>query len=298
MEIPSSNLSVRIGCRLAYETSAVTPVCVILKAQPDEAQRVVVESLFLGHEVSFNESQDPFGNLVCRTTLLPGSSEFRYDAIVEVPAITEDFEWREEFVPVDQVPSPYLRYTLPSRYVDSDKLMDFAWEHFGQTRNGIERVLAIREWVNHNIEYRFGAGRPDTSAYEIIQNGYGVCRDLAHVAIALCRTFNLPARYATAYLPDIGTIDPGTPMDFHAYYEVYLGKQWCAFDARFNVARMGRIKIAHGLDAVDAAFTTSYGQSRLTFFEVWAYQIRPDEVCIGDPIDLSKRLDGTIEVRH
>ena len=111
----------------------------------------------------------------------------------------------------------FLRYTLPSRYCDSDKLMNFAWNHFGQIPHGLPRVQAICDWVHNNIEYRFASGRPDLSASEVIERRYGVCRDFAHAAIALCRAFNLPARYVTGHLPDIGYVDPGTPMDFHAY---------------------------------------------------------------------------------
>ena len=103
-----------------------------------------------------------------------------------------------------------LRYTLPSRYCDSDKLLDFAWQHFGHINNGLDRVQAICDWTHHNIEYRFLSGRPDLSASEVIGRRYGVCRDIAHVAIALCRAFNLPVRYVTGHLPDIGYLDPGT----------------------------------------------------------------------------------------
>ena len=127
---------------------------------------------------------------------------------------------------------------------------------------------------------------------------HGVCRDFAHVGIALCRALNLPARYVTGHLPDIGYVDPGSPMDFHAYFEVYLDGNWFAYDPRYNVPRIGRVKIACGLDAVDCAFATIYGPATLTYFEVWAYQVPPNTVSVGDPIDLSKRLDGSEEVRY
>ena len=195
------------------------------------------------------------------------------------------------------LPPAFLRYTLPSRYCDSDKLMNFAWQQFGTTRQGIERVRAICDWVHANIAYKYGAGRPDTSASEVLAQRFGVCRDFAHVAISLCRAFNLPARYVTGHLPDIAHIDPGTPMDFHAYFEVYLDHCWMTFDARYNEPRLGRIKVAHGLDAVDGAITTIYGEAPLKWFEVWAYQVNPDQVSVGDPVDLSKRLDGTLAMR-
>jgi transglutaminase-like putative cysteine protease len=198
---------------------------------------------------------------------------------------------------VGQLPWELLRYTLPSRYCDSDKLLNFAWNHFGQITNGLPRVQAICDWVHNNVEYRLLSGRPDLSASEVIERRYGVCRDFAHAVIALCRAFNLPARYVTGHLPDIGYLDPGTPMDFHAYCEVYLGQEWFTFDARYNVPRIGRVKVAHGLDAVDGALATIFGEGRLTHFEVWAYQVNPQEVSVGDAVDLSKRLDGSLTLR-
>jgi transglutaminase-like putative cysteine protease len=141
------------------------------------------------------------------------------------------------------------------------------------------------------------SGRSDLSASGVIEGRYGVCRDFAHAALALCRAFNLPARYVTGHLPDIGFGDPGTPMDFHAYCEVYLGQEWLIFDPRVNVPRIGRVNAAHGADAVDGAAATIYGEANLTHFEIWAYQVNPPEVSVGDPIDLSKRRDDMQTVR-
>ena len=218
------------------------------------------------------------------------SSPFRLCRIpVEIPG---------PILSVGQLPSDLLRYTLPSRYCDSDKLMNFAWNQFGQVPHGLDRVQAICDWVHNNIEYRFGSGRPDLSASEVIARGFGVCRDFAHAAIALCRAFNLPARYVTGHLPDIGHTDPGTPMDFHAYCEVSVwARTGSPLIHGFNVPRIGRVKVAHGADAVDGAFATIYGEANLNHFEVWAYQVNPQQVSVGDPIDLSKRLDGTQTVR-
>jgi transglutaminase-like putative cysteine protease len=176
--------------------------------------------------------------------------------------------------------------------------MDFAWTKFGHAANGVERVRAICDWVHHNIEYRYGSGSPFISAWDVVERGYGVCRDLAHVGVALCRTFSLPTRYVSGHVPDIGVLDPGSPMDFHAYFEVFLGGHWHTFDARYNVPRIGRVKIAHGMDAIDSAFSTIYGEATLTEFQVWAYQIERSQVRVGDPVDLSKRLDGTAELKR
>jgi transglutaminase-like putative cysteine protease len=255
------------------------------------------EKLSFGIGLPSYEFQDFHGNMTCRATLMPGSNEIRHDAFVAVSSLPESREVRGEITPVGQLPCELLRYTLPSRYCDSDKLLDFAWQRFGQIPHGLPRVQAICDWVHQNIEYRTLSGRPDLSASEVIARRYGVCRDFAHATIALCRAFNLPARYVTGHLPDIGCFDPGSPMDFHAYCEVYLGQEWLTFDARFNVPRIGRVKVAHGSDAVDGAFATIYGEAKLTHFEVWAYQVNPQEVSIGDPIDLSKRLDGNPTVR-
>ncbi|HEY5891817.1 MAG TPA: transglutaminase family protein, partial [Chthoniobacterales bacterium] len=127
--------------------------------------------------------------------------------------------------------------------------------------------------------------------------GFGICRDFAHLAVALCRCFNLPARYVTGHLPDVGFQDSGSPMDFHAYMQVYVGNRWHSFDARFNVPRTGRIDIACGFDAVECAFSTLYGAATLAWFNVWNYQVDRAQVKLGDPVDLTKRLDGTPNLR-
>jgi transglutaminase-like putative cysteine protease len=227
-----------------------------------------------------------------------GENVIHHDAIVSVSPLTDAPSASALPVPVYQLPPETLRYTLPSRYCDSDKLLNFAWQQFGHIENGLQRVQAICNWVHNNIQYRFGAGRSDISASEVVLQRFGVCRDFAHVSIAFCRAFNLPARYVTGHLPDIAHLDPGTPMDFHAYFEVYLGHQWYTFDARYNEPRIGRVKVAQGLDAVDGAFSTIYGEVQFKWFEVWAYQINPAQVSLGDPVDLSKRLDGTVNVRR
>jgi transglutaminase-like putative cysteine protease len=291
------NLTVRVGCNMAYETAVPTAVLFVLKPRIDGQVLVLQEKLSFGIGLPSHEFQDTHGNMTYRCLLLPGRNEIRHDALVAVSSLPDSRQVSSPMVPVGELPWELLRYTLPSRYCDSDKLLNFAWNHFGQITNGLPRVQAICDWVHNNIEYRLMSGRPDLSASEVIERRYGVCRDFAHAAIALCRAFNLPARYVTGHLPDIGHLDPGSPMDFHAYCEVYLGQEWFTFDPRYNVPRIGRVKIAHGLDAVDGAMATIYGDARLTHFEVWAYQVNPQQVSVGDPLDLSKRLDGTPTIR-
>jgi transglutaminase-like putative cysteine protease len=291
------DITVRVGCNLAYETPVPTPILLVLRPRLEGRVLVMQEKLSFGIGVPSYEFQDSHGNITYRSTLMPGRNIIRHDALVAVSSLPDSRETNGAMVPVGQLRSELLRYTLPSRYCDSDKLMDFAWKNFANFPHGLPRVQAICDWVHNHIEYRFGSGRPDLSASEVIQRRYGVCRDFAHAAIALCRAFNLPARYVTGHLPDIGYIDPGTPMDFHAYCEVYLGQEWLTFDPRYNVPRIGRVKVAHGADAVDGAFATIYGEAKLVNFEVWAYQVNPAQVAVGDAIDLSKRLDGSAVVR-
>jgi transglutaminase-like putative cysteine protease len=297
MDCTPLDLTVRIGCSLAYETTVPTPVLLVLRPRLEGRVLVMQEKLSFGIGQPSYEFQDSHGNITYRSILMPGRNEIRHDALVAVSAQPDSREVPHQIVPVNQLPPETLRYTLPSRYCDSDKLLNLAWQNFGHITNALQRVQTICDWVHNNIEYRFGSGRPDLSASEVIARRYGVCRDFAHVAIALCRAFNLPARYVTGHLPDIGCIDPGSPMDFHAYGEVYLGREWFTFDPRYNVPRIGRIKVAHGMDAVDGAFATIYGEAKLAYFEVWAYQVNPLHVSVGDPIDLSRRLDGSGTVR-
>src|SRR5712671_6251013 len=291
------NLTVRVGCNLVYETTVPTAVLFLLKPRLEGKVLVMQEKLLFGIGLPSHEFQDSHGNITYRSMLMPGHNEICHDALVAVSSLPDSREIQGPIQSVGQLNPDVLRYTLPSRYCDSDKLLNFAWTEFGQVTHGLPRVQAICDWVHNNIEYRFLSGRPDLSASEVIQRRYGVCRDFAHATIALCRAFNLPARYVTGHMPDIGFVDPGTPMDFHAYCEVYLGQEWFTFDPRYNVPRIGRVKVAHGADAVDGAFATIYGEANLAYFQVWAYQVNPREVSVGDPIDLSKRLDGNQTVR-
>ena len=291
------NLTVRVGCSLAYETPVPTPVIFVLRPRLEDRVSVMQEKLTFGIGQPAYEYQDSHGNMTYRAMLMPGRNEIRHDALVAVSSLPDTREVQGNLLSVAELPSELLRYTLPSRYCESDKLLNFAWQQFGQIPHGLLRVQAICDWVHKNIEYRFGSGRPDLSAWEVIERRHGVCRDFAHAAIALCRAFNLPARYVTGHLPDIGYTDPGSPMDFHAYCEVYLGQNWLTFDPRYNVPRIGRVKVAHGADAVDGAFATIYGEAKLAHFEVWAYQVNPGQVSVGDAIELSRRLDGSQTVR-
>jgi transglutaminase-like putative cysteine protease len=298
MGVKHPRMTVRLGCRVSYITQVPTPVLMVVRPRLTEVQRMLDEKLTITPELPNKEFTDMHGNITSLLTLPVGETTINHDCLVEIPSYTDKHETGINPTPIEQYPPSSYRYTLPSRYCDSDKLLDFAWEHFGQFKHGAERVQAICDWTHQNIEYRFGSGVPETAASDIIAQRYGVCRDFAHVGIALARAFNLPARYVSGHLPDIGYQDPGSAMDFHAYFEVYLDHKWCTYDARFNVPRIGRVKVADGLDAVDGAFTTVFGQAKLTWFQVWSFQVRPGDVEVGDPIDVSKRIDGTPEIRY
>lgn len=290
-------LTVRVGCEIIYHVPVETAVALVLKPRLGATQVIREERFHFAPSLTPTEYEDEYGNIVYRAVLKPGSNLLRHDALLRVPSRREDWDRADGVVLPHDLPPQVLRYTLPSRYADADKLMDLAWQEFGHIEHGLDRVQAICDWTNQNIEYVTGSGDATLSASDIVNRGYGVCRDLAHVAIALCRTFNLPARYVTGYVPDIGRVDPGTPMDFHAYMEVYLSGKWQVFDPRTNAAHVGRIKIANGPDAVSCAFTTIYGAAQLVMFEVWSYQVDPNEVTLADPVDLRKRLDGTEQIR-
>lgn len=291
------DITIRVGCSLAYEVTGSATL--LLNLQPAQTGRseVVFQALSLGDDLVDQEFVDTHGNLVHRVRLQPGSNVFRHDAIIRVSSQPDNYDLYDRApVPPSDLPSELLRYTLPSRYCDSDKLVDFAWQKFGNVEHGWPRVQAIVNWVHENIEYRYMSGKADLSAWDVLQRGYGVCRDFAHLAVALNRAFNIPARYVTGHLPDIGFPEPDGHMDFHAYAEVYLGGSWHTVDARFDVPRIGRVKLSCGQDAVDGAFSTIFGGASLTYFSVWAYQVPRDTVGVGDPVDLSLRLDNQVKI--
>ena len=293
------DLTVRVGCSLAYEVTGSASVILNVQPRPAPNCAMVFEALTLGDNLPATRFVDLHGNNVWRMKLRPGTNCVRHDAIVAVSSLPDNAGIPISAPPPpDELPTELLRYTLPSRYCDSDRLADFAWQHFGQIEHGWTRAQAISRWIHENIEYRFLSGQSELSAWDILQRGYGVCRDFAHLAIALNRSFNLPARYVTGHLPDIGVVGPDSPMDFHAYAEVYVGGHWLTIDPRFHTPRIARLKIGCGADAVDGAFSTIFGGATLSYFEVWAYQVARGTVGVGDPIDLSRRLDNQAAIRR
>lgn len=297
--LPPLDLSLRVGCECVYRANAQTLMVSALKPRQGPLQRIREERFHFEPALVVEEQDDEHGNTLHRLRLEAGLNLLRYDAIVRVPSERED-AWRKDgFHPPHELPGDVIRYVLPSRYVDSDKLRGLAFQRFGLLKPGLTQVQAICEWLHHEaLEYRTGTGDATLSAFEVLQRGHGVCRDLAHCGVALCRALNIPARYVSGYVPDIGVASSGAEEDFHAYFEVYLGHRWQTFDARFLKPRVGRIKIAHGLDAVSCAISTVFGAAALTRFEVWAYQVDPAQVSTASPVDLRLRLDGTPTIRR
>lgn len=302
MHLPDARFSstdyrtVRVGCKLVYEASRAATINLLFRPPSNENQVLVEEQLLFGNGMPVEEFTDLFGNVVHRTSLVRGMNEYRHDAIFQVRTEQEAAGPSMEFIPAGRLPTDVLRYTLPSRYCDSDRLGAFAQAQFGHLPRGLEQVYAICEWTHRHIAYRYGCGNPLHAASEVIESGGGVCRDFAHVTIALCRALDLPARYVAGHVPYLGVPEGDVGVDFHAYCEVFLGGSWHTFDARFRQPRMGRIKIAQGLDAVDAAFATIYGDAVQTYFQVWSYQVEHAHGQLDQPVALSADGEGSIVV--
>lgn len=264
-------LHLKVGTLLIYSAPAPAALALALKVQPSEEQFLGSESMELAPQLGMSKNIDDFGNVVHRVELPTGRTSIRYDAVVGVRASPEQVDLRCPLPRIADLPWELMRYTLPSRYCDSDKLLEFAAAQFGSAEGAdLGLVQRICDWVFNNLEYRYGACNSQLTAYDVLKQRFGVCRDFAHLAIALCRALNIPARYSSGFLPDIGVPPNPKPMDFHAYMEVYAGGRWHTFDPRHNIPRIGRVRVASGLDAVDVAFATTFGMATLEFFEVWA----------------------------
>jgi transglutaminase-like putative cysteine protease len=220
-------------------------------------------------EVAIRLFFDAFGNHAWRWTAEPGEMRIAYHALVEILESSDPQLTELPGTPIDELPDELLSYTLPSRYCPSDLVLDDAWRLFGAAPEGWARVQAVCDWIHASVAYG-GQSSSSTTAYDSYLERAGVCRDFAHLGVMFCRALNVPARYVCGYLPDIGVAPDPAPMDFHAWFEAYLGGEWRTFDARHNVPRIGRVVIARGRDAVDTAFLTTYGDSRLTSIRVWA----------------------------
>lgn len=294
---PTANhLALRAGCALAYEVAQPTTILLLIKPHTNETHLLIEESLVFANGMPVDEFKDAFGNTTYRTTLLPGVNEYRHDATYLVHKEPNNGGCAADFIPVQHLPPEVLRFILPSRYCDSDKLLGFAQQRFGHLSRGSAQANAVCDWVHQHIAYRYGSGDASLSAWDIVQRGYGVCRDFAHVMIALCRALDLPARYVAGYVPYLGRAEGDMGVDFHAYCEVFLSGAWHAFDPRFNQRQAVRLAIAHGLDATDAAFATIFGDAVQVRFRVWAYQIEEAHGQLEAAVAISADGQGSILV--
>ena len=266
-------IRVRVGCELGFDAPA--PVHAVVQVEPARADQamMVQEKWTLRPDVRRRGYRDVYGNLCQRLELPVGPFTLRYDALVDVPPDLDEIDEAAFELPPGALPAEVLVYTLPSRYCLSDELADEAWRLFGEIRPGWGRVQAISDFVHNNITFQFGASSPRTTAADVYATSRGVCRDFAQLAITFCRALNIPSRYAFGYMPDIGVVPDGSPMDFCAWTEVWLGGRWYTFDPRNNQRRAGRVLVGRGRDALDCAMLTSYGNSGFQTMDVWADEV-------------------------
>jgi transglutaminase-like putative cysteine protease len=229
-----------------------------------------LERLVVQPRVSVSDYTDSYGNLCGRTVVPAGRVVFRTDALIEDDGLPDVQVPNALQHSIQNLPSEVLLFLLASRYCEVDsELRDTAWSLFGHLPAGWPLVQAVCDYVHNHIRFDYMQARATRTALEVYRERTGVCRDFMHLAITLCRSLNIPARYCTGYLGDIGVPRQPSPMDFSAWFEVYLGHQWHAFDARNNTPRIGRILMARGRDAADAALTTTFGENQLRSFKVW-----------------------------
>jgi len=270
-----SPMEIQIGCRFQFDVPVATHALVLVEPHPDEAGRVSLDEMTSSPVLPTAPYLDLFRNRCRRVTLPAGRVELAYRGVVVDDGRADDVDPDAPELAPSDLPDDVLMYLLPSRYCQSDQLADFAFAQFGQVPRGWSRVDAISEWVHGHIGFDYGKASPDFTAVDVLESKHGVCRDFTHLGVALCRALNIPARYVFGYLPDIGVPDPGVPMDFCAWLEVYLGDRWFTFDPRNHQHRIGRTVIGRGRDAADVAMVTTFGHVELVSMTVVAEEARP-----------------------
>ncbi len=227
------------------------------------------------------EYEDSYGNLCTRFVAPAGNLQLYHMTLIEDSGEPDAVNTAARQLPVEDLPAEVLRFLLASRYCEVDRLLDVAGSLFGNVPLGWPRVQAVCDWVQANITFGYPFASPTKSALDVFADGKGVCRDFQHLAIAFCRCLNIPARYATGYLGDIG-VPPTLPMDFSAWFEAYLEDRWWTFDARNNTPRIGRVLMATGRDAADVAITTSFGTSWMKYFLVVTEEVVAGKTAAGE----------------
>jgi len=269
-------MQIRAGYQIAYECAQPTPMLLMLSVHPSR-----LPDLAAPHRITFDppvaakDYQDTFGNTCIRVVAPPGGLTVSADFIVNDPGTPDVVAPDADQIAVEKLPDDVLVYLLGSRYCDTDHLSNMAWSMFGSGATGWGRVQAICDYVNQRLSFGYQHASATRTAWDGFREQRGVCRDFAHLAITLCRCMNIPARYCTGYLGDIGVPVAPEPMDFSAWFEAYLGGRWYTFDARHNTPRIGRILMARGRDATDVALSTSFGATRLARFNVHTDEVAP-----------------------
>jgi len=271
-------ITIRTGYALSYECPQPTPMILILSVHPSRRRDLITaDQMQITPTVDAIEYCDGFGN-ICRVIQAPaGKLTIASDFLVQVNGEPDDLAPSATQSSLETLPVQTLGYLLGSRYCETDRLSEFAWSTFGKVPKGWPLVQAICDFVHEHITFGYEHANPTKTAHDAFQEKRGVCRDFAHLAITLCRCMNVPARYCTGYLGDIGVPQEPYPMDFSAWFEAYLGGRWYTFDARHNTPRIGRVLIARGRDATDVAITTSFGHSDLVGFKVVTDEVSPAE---------------------
>ncbi|RAI57341.1 transglutaminase-like domain-containing protein [Roseicella frigidaeris] len=269
-------MQIRAGFEIAYDCPQPTPMLLTLSVHPSRLPDVIgPHGIGFDRPVDATDYRDGFGNIVTRILAPPGRLTMAAEFLVQDPGTPDAVAPEAMQHAVQDLPDEALVFLLGSRYCDTDRLSDTAWSLFGGTPPGWARVQAICDYVHDRIAFGYEFADPTRTASGAHAERRGVCRDFAHLAVALCRCMNIPARYCTGYLGDIGVPPVDYPMDFSAWFEAYLGGRWYTFDARHNTPRIGRILVARGRDATDVAITTSFGPCILAGFRVITDEVPP-----------------------
>ncbi|MEP6916442.1 MAG: transglutaminase family protein [Acidobacteriota bacterium] len=260
---------IRLGYDIQFTIGAAVPIVAMLNVHPSRRGDLQEpDRLRLDPPVVTEEYQDSFGNICTRFLAPTGTVRLSNSTLIQDSGAPDAIDPQAREVPVEELPPEVVRYLMASRFCEVDLLSATAVELFGGAPRGWGRVQAVLDWVHQKVTFSYPHARPTRTALDVYTERIGVCRDFQHLAVTFCRCLNIPARYATGYLGDIGVPLSGTPMDFSAWFEVYLDNRWWTCDARHNAQRIGRVLLATGLDATDVAITTSFGGAKLSYFEV------------------------------
>lgn len=262
-------MKIRIGSELEFNCPKPTPMILTLKVHSTRVPDLIIpDHLVTDPPIPIADYCDSYGNRCSRIVAPQGNLRLSTVAVINDSGLPDPTNPQAKQTPVEQLPDETLQYLLGSRYCETDPLADTAWRLFSHHVTGWSRVQAICDYTHHHIEFGYHHARSTKTAWQVYQDKKGVCRDYAHLAIALCRCLNIPARYCTGYLGDIGMPPPYAEMDFAAWFEAYLDGQWYIFDPRNNTRRIGRVLIARGRDATDVAISTAFGSNTLKYFKV------------------------------